>query len=818
MGDFMQSHARVVVVGGGCVGVGVLYGLAKRGWSDCVLLERTRLTAGSTWHAAGLIPTYSRSRSVARMINKSIEIYEGLEAEVGQAVGWHKCGQLRLARTRDRLDEYLSYMSVAEAQGATASILTAAEAFELFPLIEDRNIHGALYHPHDGHIAPADVTMAMAKGARMLGAKFHQDTEVRGFERLPSGEWKVLTHQGAVICEHVVLATGNYARQTGAMLGLDVPAIPLVVQYWITDPVPEIIERKQKGMPEMPIVRDEGYTGYMREEGDSLLFGAYEKPEDLELFAVDGVPEGFDGELLPANFDAHAANWELAMQLAPVLGRLGIKRNIRGPMQMTADELPLCGPAPGLRNIWMAEGVPGGILWGGALGHYLSEQIVEGGASLDMSELDPRRFGDYATKEWTKLKVLETWGTHADTHFPDQNLPAGRPGKTAPSYDRLNALGAVWGARNGWEMPNWYAPAGIIHEGRDSYRQRNFQSGQYVAKEVSAIRTSVGLVEMTPMAKFEIRGAGATRWLDRILANRLPGIGRVALCHHLTPGGAVEADYTVARLDEDAYYLVSVPRRELLNFDTLARLLPDDGSVTLSNVTMARGIFTIAGPQSRDLLSKVTEIRLGNEDFPWMSLRTSPVGLASDVRLMRVSCTGELAWELHHPIAWQRSLLDLLLNAGMAFGLCPVGVFALSSLRLEKSYRDIGLDMHSEITALECGLDRFIDFDKPDFIGKIALLKQSAQGLERRMVTLAVDIADADIIMHEGVYRDGRMVGRVTSGGWSHHLGRGLALALVTADHCRPGEALSIPILGEHRQAHVIADSPYDSENARCRM
>lgn len=302
-------------------------------------------------------------------------------------------------------------------------------------LIEDRNIHGALYHPNDGHIAPADVTMAMAKGARALGAMIHQGTEVRGFERLPSGEWKVLTNQGTIICEHVVLATGNYARQTGAMLGLEVPAIPLVVQYWITDPVPEIIERKRKGLPEMPIVRDEGCTGYMREEGDSLLFGAYEKPEDLELFAVDGVPEGFDGELMPANFDGHAANWELAMQLAPVLGRVGIKRNIRGPMQMTADELPLCGPAPGLRNVWMAEGVPGGILWGGALGHYLSEQIVEGGASLDMSELDPRRFGDYATKEWTKLKVLETWGTHADTHFPDQNLPAGRPGKTAPSFD-----------------------------------------------------------------------------------------------------------------------------------------------------------------------------------------------------------------------------------------------------------------------------------------------------------------------------------------------------------------------------------------------
>ena len=814
----MQSHARVVVVGGGCVGVGVLYGLAKRGWSDCVLLERTRLTAGSTWHAAGLIPSYSRSRSVARMINKSIEIYEGLEAEVGQPVGWHKCGQLRLARTLDRMDEYLSYMSVAEAQGATAAILTAAEAFELFPLIEDRKIHGALYHPNDGHIAPADVTMAMAKGARMLGAKIHQSTEVRGFERLANGEWKVLTNQGTITCEHVVLATGNYARQTGAMLGLDVPAIPLVVQYWITDPVPEIIERKRRGMPEMPIVRDEGYTGYMREEGDSLLFGAYEKPEDLELFAVDGVPEGFDGELLPANFEAHAANWELAMQLAPVLGRVGIKRNIRGPMQMTADELPLCGPAPGLNNIWMAEGVPGGILWGGALGHYLSEQIVEGGASLDMSELDPRRFGDYATKEWTKLKVLETWGTHADTHFPDQNLPAGRPGKTAPSYDRLSGLGAVWGVRNGWEMPNWFAPLNVTIEGRDSYRQRKLQSARYVAEEVSAIRNGVGIVEMTPMAKFEISGPGATDWLDGIVANRLPDIGRLTLCHQLTARGAVEADYTLTRLAQNMYYLVSVPRRELMNFDALSRLLPADGSVTLTNVTMARGIFTIAGPRSRELLSKITQMPLGNGDFPWMSMKAGSVGLAGDIRLMRVSCTGELAWELHHPIAWQRYLLDLLLDAGAEFGMRPVGVFALSSLRLEKSYRDIGFDMHSEISALECGLDRFIDFSKPDFIGKAALLDQRSRGLAQRMVTLDVDVADADIIMHEGVYREGRMVGRVTSGGWSHHLGRGLALALVEIAHAQPGVDLTVPILGEQRRARVVADSPYDPEHVRCRL
>ncbi|RVD34150.1 FAD-dependent oxidoreductase, partial [Mesorhizobium sp. M4A.F.Ca.ET.020.02.1.1] len=412
----MVSSFRAVVVGGGCVGTGILYGLAKRGWTDVALLERTQLTAGSTWHAAGLIPSYARSRNVGRMIARSIEIYEGLEAETGQSVGWHKCGQLRIANTRDRLDEYKSYMDVAEVQGLRARIVSPAEAREIWPLLDNKDMLGALYHPDDGHIAPADVTQAMAKGARDLGAKVHLDTEVVGFERMPGGEWKVNTSRGDILCEHVILATGNYARQTGAMLGLDIPAIPIVHQYWITEAVPEIVERKRLGLPEMPILRDEGYEGYLREEGDGLLFGPYERTEQLKLFAENGVPEWFGADLLDEDFDAVSWNWERASELVPALGRAGIKRNVRGPFQMTADELPLMGQAWGLENVWLAEGVPGGILWGGAIGYYLSERIVEGGNSIDTAELDPRRFGHYANKNWTRAKVREAWGTHAVQH------------------------------------------------------------------------------------------------------------------------------------------------------------------------------------------------------------------------------------------------------------------------------------------------------------------------------------------------------------------------------------------------------------------
>jgi dimethylglycine dehydrogenase len=813
----MQTHARVVVVGGGCVGVAILYGLARRGWTDCVLLERTKLTAGSTWHAAGLVPSYTRSLNVGRMIAKTIEIYESLEAATGQNVGWHKCGQLRIANTPDRMDEYRSYMSVAEAQGTRAFLVSPREAMALWPLLEgNTKMLGALHHPDDGHIAPADVTMAMAKGARDLGARIHQNTEVTGFEQLPGGEWKVRTPQGDFVCEHVVCATGNYARQTGAMLGLDIPAIPIIHQYWVTEAVPEIAERKAKGLPEMPILRDEDFAGYIREEGNGLMFGPYERTEALKLFAVDGVPDWFGADLLPEDFEAVAANWEAATRHVPALGRAGIKANVRGPFQMTADELPLAGPAWGLRNVWLAEGVPGGILWGGTLGYYLSEWIVEGGTSLDMSELDPRRFGDYANKEWTRRKVQETWGTHADIHFPGQDLPAARPAKTAPSYDRLSELGAVWGVLNGWEMPNWFAPSRA--KAVDDYSFRRTQHAHLVEQEVKAVRQRVGIVEMTPMTKFEVSGPGAASWLDGLFANRLPKPGRIALCHQLNARGGVEAEYTVSLFDGGLYYLVSTPRGERRNFDTLSTLLPRDGSVNLRNCTMERGVFTVVGPQARAVLQELTETDLGNAAFPWLSARTAAVGLAGDVRLLRVNYEGELGWELYHPIGYQRHLLDELLRVGAGSDLRLVGLHALESLRLDKSYRAIYRDMVGDVTALESGLDRFIKLDKGDFIGRDALLRQAAKGLSRRLTTLTVDTTDASTLMHEGVYHEGKLAGRITSGSYSYHFGHDIALALLPPELTAAGTMFEVPVLGARRAARAIADSPYDPDNSRCRM
>ncbi|WP_119387797.1 GcvT family protein [Taklimakanibacter lacteus] len=811
----MQKHARVVVVGGGCVGAGILYGLTRRGWTDVVLLERTQLTAGSTWHAAGLVPSYTRNFNIGRMIARTIEIYEGLEADTGQSVGWHKCGQLRLANTKGRLDEFKSYMGVAEAQGTRAELLTPAEARKLWPLIGGENMLAALYNPDDGHIAPADVTQAMAKGARDRGAKVYLETEVKGFERTPGGEWKITTNRGDITCEHVVCATGNYARQTGALLGLDIPAIPIIHQYWITEPVPELVERKQKGQPEMPILRDEDVEGYIRQEGDGLMFGPYERTEKLKLFAEDGVPEWFGADLLEEDFDSVSVNWERAVELLPALGRAGIKANVRGPFQMTADELPLMGPAWGLRNVWLAEGVPGGILWGGAIGYYLSERIVEGANSLDTSDLDPRRFGDYANKNWTKEKVREAWGTHALLHYPGESLPAARPQKTAPSYDRLSELGAQWGVLNGWEFPNWYLPKGVEVNGAYSWRWTDYD--KYIGEEVRAVRNAVGLVEMTPMTKFEVSGPKARQWLDGILASRLPQAGRVNLSHQLTKTGGVQAEYVVACLAPDRFYLISTPRAERWNFDELSKLLPADGGVELRNVTNDRGCFTIVGPNARKLLQALTEIDLSNEAFPWFTVRSGTVGLASDVRLLRVNYEGELGWELYHPLCYQRHLLDQLLVAGVAHGLRPVGLYALESLRLEKSYKAMFRDLNPELSAWESGIDRFIALDKGDFIGRDALVRQKEKGVARRLAMLAIESQGASSIIHEGVYQKGQLVGRVTSGGFSHTLGYDLAFALLPINLSEIGTPLEVPILGEMRKARVIADSPYDPKSLRSR-
>ena len=805
----MQAHARAVVIGGGCVGAGILYGLARRGWSDVVMLERTRLTAGSTWHAAGLIPSYARARPIGLMIQKSIEIYEGLEAVSGMSIGWHKCGQLRIAKSQDRVDEFLSYMDTHHTQGIRAEWLDRARVHELWPLLRaDEEMLGALYNPDDGHIAPADVTMAMAKAARDLGAKIHQDTEVLSVARTLSGEWEITTTKGVITAEHVISATGNYARQTGAMFGLDLPCIPILHQYWITEAVPAIRARKEAGLPEMPILRDERFEGYIREEGDGLMFGPYERTEKLHLFAENGVPAWFGADLVDEDFDAVAWNWEAAMESVPVLGQVGIKANVRGPFQMTPDELPLMGKAwGGTPNLWLAEGVPGGILWGASIGHYLSEQIVEGGNDLDTSALDPRRFGDYATKNWLKPKILESWGTHGMQHYPGEEREAARPAKTAPSYDLLDRKGAVWGVLNGWEHPNWFAPEGVAQVNQAGWRWTD--KGVHVGKEVAAVRQAAGLVEMSFMSKFEVSGPGAAAWLDAILANRLPKVGRANLSHLLSERGTVVAEFTVSRLAEDHFYLIGTPSAERIYFDELSRLKPE--GVSLRNVSAERAGMTVVGPRSREILQGLTEASLATADFPWFGIRTINLGLAPDVRILRINYSGELGYEIYCPMEYQRGLIAQIFAAGEPLGLKPVGTMALESLRLEKSYRAMFRDMNGELTALESSLERFLDMGK-DFRGKAALKAPS-----HRSVTVAVETEGASLIGGETLMQAGKPVGRILSGSYSYTCGHDLGIALLPVGTAE-GAVFDLTILGQPHKARVIGESPYDPKSDRARV
>jgi dimethylglycine dehydrogenase len=808
-----------VVVGGGCVGVNILHSLTERGVTDVVLVERTELTAGSTWHAAGLIPLYSFSYSFGRIIAKSIQIYESVQEKTGQEIGWHKCGQLRLANTPDRMDEYLNYMSIAETQGIRAEILTPAQVCELWPLIKPNpNLLGGVYNPDDGHIAPADITQALARAARSNGAEIYRDTEVTGFQYLSGGEWKVKTSQGEIICEHVVCATGNYVQQTAAMLGISIPAFPIVHQYWVTEAVSEIEQRQAQGLPEMPVLRDETINGYVREERSGLMFGPYERPEQLEHFARNGVPEHFGADLLPEDFESVESNWEEAIKLVPQLGVAGIKSNVRGPICTSPDNLPLVGPVPGMRNLWIAEGVSGGILMGGGIGHQLAHWITEGEPEIDISEIDCRRFGIYANKEWTGDRNRETFGHNFGVHYPDHEWQSARPAKTMPCYDRLTSRGAVWGSVYGWEAPLWFAPEGV--EPRDRYSYREFKYMPYVAEEVEAVRGGVGLIEMTSMAKFEVSGPGAGEWLNRVLANRCPTrIGQISLSHLLTENGGVRSEFTVTMIDEDVYYLVGTPRGEQHDFDVLERLLPGNSTVLLRNVTYERGCFTILGPLARDLLEPVTEADLGNGAFPWLTAKTTSIGWAADVRMMRVNYEGELGWECYHPICHQLHLFDILTSQGKALGLKMVGNRAIESARLDKSYRAMYRDLNIEHSALESGLDKFVRLDKEcDFIGRNAIVKLQSTGLEKKLVTLKVDTIDANAYMNEGVYSEGKLVGRVSSGGYSYHLDYAISMAYLAIDYAKVGSELEIPVLGERRRAIVIEDSPYDPGNTRPRM
>jgi dimethylglycine dehydrogenase len=814
----MRTHARVVVIGGGVVGVSTLYHLTKKGWSDVVLLERSELTAGSTWHAAGLLPLFNMSYTVGQLHKYSVDLYKRLPAETGQDVSFHVTGNLRLATCAARMDEYQKYCGTANTIGVPYQIISANEVRELWPLVNlgdgagTAKIVGALYHPDDGHIAPADLTMALRKGARAAGAEIYEHTEVTGAARTAAGEWRLTTNQGEITAEHVVCATGNYARQSGRLFGLDIPAIPVEHQYIVYDESPQLKSYRAKGGRELAVLREPDQSYYLREERMGWILGPYEAGAPARF--ADGVPDWFGRSLFEADLDRLLPHVEAAVRRVPALEHCGIKDIVNGPISYTPDGSPLIGPAWSVPNVWINEGHSFGITAAGGAGWQLAEWIVAGEPGIDMLAVDPRRFGGYASKRYVVQKNEETYRSVFTIHFPDEERPAARPAKTSPVYDKLERLGAVWGQRYGWERANWFAPPGVARQDDYSFRRSNYFA--HVGNECRLMRERVGVIDLTPFTKHEVTGPGAEAYLEALVANKVPSkTGRIALCHALTRRGGIRSEFTITKLAEGHYYVVSAGAAERYDSDYLLRCLPRDASVTLRNITTSRGCFVLAGPRSREVLAKLTDAALDNAAFPWLTGRIAEIGLAADVYALRVNFVGALGWELHFPIEYAHHLFDAVFAAGKEFGIGMVGMRAMESLRMEKSYRMWGTDLTSDYTPFEAGLDRFVRMNKGAFVGREALERQLASGVPHRFVTLEVhDVEDADPLGNEPLFdAKGTIVGRATSGYYGHVLQKSLAIGYLQSELASAGTALGIEILGDRKRATVLIDSPFDPDN-----
>jgi dimethylglycine dehydrogenase len=831
----MKTHVKACVVGGGAVGASIAYHLAKAGWKDVVLLERDELTSGSTWHAAGLLPLFNMSYATTHIHDYSVKFYKELEAETGLNAGFSVVGNLRMAQTAERMDEYMLYGTTAESVGVPFEELTPDQIKERWPLIRTDDLKGAIYHPTDGYINPADVTMAMAKGARQHGVEIIRKRQVDSYEWTGS-EWivrgTVMIEVGGnlipseetfeIHAEHVVTATGNHAQRTAQLLNIKMPAIPVEHQFIVTDVDPELKAWRAAGNPEHPVIRDADAQSYVREERGGWILGVYEKNAPARF--EHGVPDSFRADLFQLDLERIEDQYMAMIHRMPSCENSGLKDDFNGPICYTPDGNPLVGPAPGLRNMWLAEGFSFGITAAGGTGYYMAQMMVNGEAEIDMASLDPKRYGDWMTTEFAARKNEECYDHVYVLHHPDEERPAARPLRTAPAYDRQKALGAQFGFVNGWERPNYYgpldAPSNFDEEGR-SFRRGTWWP--HAVEEAKAIREGVGLVDATAFTKHVVKGPGATQFLDWFTCNKLPKIGRINLTYALTDHGTTRTEYTIVRNGEDSYYLVSAGAWTDYDGDFLRKAAADKaaefGYIEIQNVTTQWGVFALAGPKSRDLMKKVIndadpETALTNKRFPWLSAKKIELGMCP-VNAIRVAYTGELGWELHHPMEMQNYLWDLLLNAGEEFGLKLVGARAQNWLRQEKSYRAFGNELGRDATPAEADLPRFIDNSK-DFNGKAAM---EAKGIRSKCVTVLIDgPADADPWGREAILVDGKKVGRLTSGGYSVHFEKQIGMGYVPPELAVVGQKLQVRMMGDLWNAEVVEDSPYDPTNANIRV
>ena len=808
------TQARVIIIGGGAVGASCLYHLAKAGWTDCLLLEKNELTAGSTWHAAGNVPTFSTSWSIMNLQRYSTELYRDLGAAVDYPMNYHVTGSIRLGHSKERVQEFKRAESMGRYQGMDLAMLSPKEAQELYPFMEIHDLEGVLFDPYDGDIDPAQLTQALAKGARDLGARVERFCPVIGIDR-KNNEWIVKTEKGDIRCDYVVNAAGYYAGRVGDMFkpfgGRDVPMMVMSHQYLLSEEVPEITAYYEQTKKKLPLLRDVDSSYYLRQEKAGFNLGPYENTCRAHwVTSDDPMPEDFSFQLYPDDLERIEWHIEDAMARVPLLGSAGISKVINGPIPYAPDGLPLLGPMPGVVNAFEASVFTFGIAQAGGAGKVLAEWMTEGQTEWDMWSVDPRRYTDYTDTDYCVQKGMEVYGHEYAMHFPQHEWPAGRDKKQSPVHQKVKDLGGVMGAYNGWERANWFAKDGddLSEEATQTWARKGPWQPR-IAAECAAVRDSVGVLDLPGFSRFNIDGDGAAEWLRGMITGGLPKIGRMNLGYFADSRGRVLTEMSIIRHSEDHFTLITAATAQWHDFEVLNGALP--AGVQLSDHTRDFSTLIVCGPKSRDLFAQISD---GDLSLPWLSHQTTQVAGRS-VALARVSFAGELGWEIHAACADIPAIYDAIL----AQGATPFGMYALDCLRIEKGYRTWKGDLSSDYSLLESGLERFVKLDKPqDFVGREAILREKQKGRKKAFVSLIIDVDDYDAPYMSTLWHNGKVVGETTSGAFGYRVNAAIAHAMVSPELAVAGTKLEVDIYGTRYTCVVQADKPlWDPENERLR-
>jgi dimethylglycine dehydrogenase len=796
------TQAQVLIIGGGAMGVSLMYHLTKAGWSDVVLTEKNDLTHGSTWHAAGLCTHFAHNPTIQELRATSVRLYRDiLPEETGGTCGFHRSGAMRITSNPDRMDEFTHVAGLSRFTGYDLQMLTPDDVERLHPLARTEGLLGGIYEPDDGHVDPTLATNAMAQVARRNGATILRYNPVTSIRR-EGAFWVVETEKTTIQARHLVNAAGTWGWEIGQMMGLNIPSVPVLHQYLVTDTVGAVADRIAAGLPELPMIRDPEESWYVRQERDGLILGPYEK--NAEAWSIDGCPPDFGADLMPPDLDRVEDIIMMAMERIPALETGGIKSVVNGPITFTPDANPLIGPAHGLPNAWLLTGSSMGVMEGGGAGWFLSHWMTHGAPPMDALAVDSRRFGSWADRDYRVQKAIECFGLQFGVHYPHEERPAARGKRLSPIHDRMVARGAVMGAAYGWERPNWFSEK-QGDEAVPSFRRSNWFNR--VALECDTVADRVGLADMSIFAKFDITGPDTCAFVDNIGANRTPKPGRIGLTYALTPAGGTQSEFTVSVLAEDHVYLTSAAAAEEMDEDLL-RARAEGFDVTINRVTDDFGVLGLMGPKSRNVLAALTGADLG-VGFPWLSVREIDVA-GIPVRALRVSYVGELGWELHVKAVDMPALFDAVEHAGKPHGLGFFGAYAMNAMRLEKGYRAWGADFTTERTPAETGAGSMVKMDH-EFVGKDALAKRMQAEDRWNMVLLEVETTNVDPYYAHGVYQGDRVVGIVTSAAFGHRTGKTLALAYLRDRTARTG--LSVEVLGRRRNAQILDRPPYDPDN-----